>query len=293
MTFSIVARDAEENAWGVAVASKFLAVGSVVGWARAGVGAVATQAFANVTYGPRGLALMRQGVSAEETLARLLADDEDREDRQVGLVDAQGRAAAYTGAECFKWAGHQVGEGYACQGNILTGADVVQAMARAFETTRGPLEDRLYAALVAGEQAGGDRRGKQSAAILVVKPNGGYGGNNDRYLDLRVDDHTEPVARLGELMALHKLYFGTPDPDALLPIEGALARELKGVLARLGYYRGTADERWDEAAVEAFWAFVGTENLENRWTPEDAGRIDPVVVDYIRERFGENERGAL
>ncbi len=287
MTFSIVAHDAEENAWGVAVASKFLAVGSVVGWAQADVGAVATQAFANVTYGPRGLALMGQGLSAEEALARLLADDEERAHRQVGLVDAQGRAAAHTGAECFEWAGHHVGAGYTCQGNILTGADVVQAMARTFEETRGPLEDRLYAALVAGERAGGDRRGKQSAAILVVKPNGGYGGNNDRYLDLRVDDHTDPVARLGELIALHKLYFGSPDPNALLPIEGDLARELKGVLARLGYYSGAVDARWDEAAIEAFWAFVGTENLEERWTPDDAQRIDPVVVDYIRRRFGE------
>ena len=286
MTFSIVAHDAKENAWGVAVASKFLAVGSVVGWARAGVGAVATQAFANVTYGPRGLELMAQGLSAEETLARLLAEDEERAHRQVGVVDAQGRAAAHTGAECFAWAGHHVGEGYTCQGNILAGADVVQAMARAFEQTRGPLEDRLYAALVAGEQAGGDRRGKQSAAIVVVKPNGGYGGNNDRYLDLRVDDDAEPVARLGELIALHKLYFGSPDPDALLPIEGALARELKGVLARTGHYSGAVDDRWDEAAIEAFWAFVGTENLEERWTPDDAHRIDPVVVDYIRRRFG-------
>ena len=286
MTFSIVAHDAEENAWGVAVASKFLAVGSVVGWARAGVGAVATQAFANVTYGPRGLALMEGGVGAEDALARLLADDEEREHRQVGLVDAQGRAAAHTGAECFEWAGHHIGAGYTCQGNILTGADVVQAMARAFEQTRGPLEDRLYAALVAGEQAGGDRRGKQSAAILVVKPNGGYGGNNDRYLDLRVDDHPEPVARLGELIALHKLYFGAPDPDALLPIEGALARELKAVMVRTGHYAGAVDERWDEAAIEAFWAFVGTENLEQRWTPDDPHRIDPVVVDYIRRRFG-------
>ncbi len=286
MTFSIVAHDAEENAWGVAVASKFLAVGSVVGWARAGVGAVATQAFANVTYGPRGLELMGQGLSAEETLARLLAEDEEREHRQVGVVDAQGRAAAHSGAECFEWAGHHVGEGYTCQGNILTGAEVVQAMARAFEKTRGPLEDRLYAALVAGEQAGGDRRGKQSAAILVVKPNGGYGGNNDLYLDLRVDDDAEPVARLGELLTLHKLYFGSPDPNALLPIEGELARELKGVLARLGYYDGAVDDRWDKAAIEAFWAFVGTENLEERWTPDDAHRIDPVVVDYIRGRFG-------
>ena len=286
MTFSIVAHDAEENAWGVAVASKFLAVGSVVGWARAGVGAVATQAFANVTYGPRGLELMGQGLSAEETLARLLAADEEREHRQVGVVDAQGRAAAHTGAECFEWAGHHVGEGYTCQGNILTGADVVQAMARAFEEARGPLEDRLYAALVAGEQAGGDRRGKQSAAILVVKPNGGYGGNNDLYLDLRVDDDAEPVARLGELLALHKLYFGSPDPDALLPIEGELARELKSVLARTGHLDGAVDDRWDEAAIEAFWAFVGTENLEERWTPDDAHRIDPVVVDYIRRRFG-------
>jgi len=284
-TFSIVAHDPAEQAWGVAVASKFLAVGSVVGWARAGVGAVATQAFAKVPFGPDGLDLMAQGINAQETLDRLLQDDPDRAHRQVGCVDAQGRAAAFTGEECFEWAGHRVGDGYTCQGNILTGPETLAAMATAFEETSGELAARLIAALQAGDRAGGDRRGKQSAALLVVKPGGGYGGDNDRYLDLRVDDHPDPIARLLELLKLHHLYFGVTPPADLLPIDAALATELQTVLARLGYYHGPVNGAWDDASIEAFWSFVGTENLEERWTPEDAHRLDPVILDFIRGRF--------
>jgi len=207
MTFSIVACDLEEQTWGVAVASKFPAVGAVVPWAQAGIGAVATQSFANTSYGPRGLALMATGLSAEEALARLLEDDPERELRQVGLVDGQGRAATFSGSGCFAWAGGVSGKGYAVQGNILAGKRVVTALEKGFLKSKGDLAARLHAALLAGDRAGGDRRGRQSAAIYMVKPKGGYGGYNDRLLDYRVDDHEDPVPRLGEMIELHRLYF--------------------------------------------------------------------------------------
>ncbi len=284
-TFSIVAHDPAEAAWGVAVASKFLAAGAVVSWARAGAGAVATQALARVSAGPQGLELMAAGLSAEDTLERLVRDDPGRAHRQIGLVDAQGRSAAHTGEECLPWAGHRLGQGYACQGNILTGPETLDAMAAAFESASGDLAARLVAALRAGDRAGGDRRGKQSAAVLVVKPGGGYGGDNDRYLDLRVDDHPDPVNRLAELLDLHRLYFGSTPPEARLPIDEVLARELQTMLVRHGYYRGPINGQWDEASIAAFWQFVGTENLEERWSPDDAHRLDPVVLDFIRARF--------
>lgn len=284
-TFSIAAYDPAERAWGAAVASKFLAAGALVVWARAGAGAVATQAFAKVSLGPDGLDLMARGTSAQAALDRLLARDSDRDHRQAGFVDAQGRVAAYTGSDCFEWAGHRTGTYYTCQGNILTGPETLDAMAEAFETTPGELAVRLVAALKAGDTAGGDRRGKQSAAVVVVRPNGGYGGDNDRYLDLRVDDHPDPVTRLGELLALHQLYFGTTTPDQLLAIDGTLARELQTMLARQGYYAGPVNGQWDQPSIDAFWAFVGTENLEERWTPDDAHRLDPVILDFIRTRF--------
>lgn len=286
MTFSIVAFDPVEQALGVAVASKFLAVGAAVAWAEAGTGAVATQAFAKIGFGPDGLALMRSGQSAAETLAALLRDDPKAADRQVGIVDARGGAAAHSGADCFDWAGHVIGEGFTCQGNILAGPQVVEAMAAAFRATSGPLEDRLFAALMAGDQAGGDRRGRQSAAIRVAKPNGGYGGDTDRYLDLRVDDHADPVPELGKLLRMHRLYFGRPDPADRLPIDSALARELQTLVQRLGYTQADATGQWDAASQAAFWALVSSENLEERWSPETTpDHLDKVVLDYLRERY--------
>ena len=286
-TFSIVAYDPAREEWGVAVQSKFLACGAVVSWARAGAGAVATQSFANVAYGSDGLEMMAGDMSAEDTIAALTAADEQRAQRQVGVVDRRGRAAAYTGAECYDWAGHAIGDGFACQGNILV-PGTVAAMATAFEEARhgsGELADWLVHALAAGQAAGGDRRGRQAAGVLVVRHNGGYGGNNDRYLDLRVDDDPDPVGRLAGLLKLHQLYFGQTDPARRIPIDAALARELQALLARQGYYQGPVDGAWDGPTIDAFWAFVGTENLEERWTPADAGRLDPVILDFIRERF--------
>jgi len=201
-TFSIVAYDAEKQEWGIAVASKYLAVGAVVPWAQAKVGAIATQSYANTGYGPDGLALLAKGTSAEDTLKALLAPDEKRELRQVGVVDAKGNTANHTGKQCNPWAGAKSGKHYTCQGNLLAGPEVVEAMAEAFEKTEGPLAWRLMAALEAGDSKGGDKRGKQSAAIFIVREKGGAGGYNDRYIDFRVDDHKDPIPELARILAL-------------------------------------------------------------------------------------------
>ncbi len=286
MTFSIVAYDPDERAWGVAVASKFLAAAAVVSWAQAEVGAVATQSYAKVGFGPDGLALMAKGKSAQETLTLLLQNDPMREQRQVGIVDANGGVAAHTGSKCHSWAGHLIGEGFSCQGNILTGEETLRAMAETFTTSKGELADRLVEALLAGDTVGGDRRGKQSAGVLVVRPRGGYGGDTDRYLDLRVDDDPEPVQKLKELVATHHLFFGTAKPEDRLPISEDIARELQTLMSRLGYYQGEVNGHWDDASKQAFWAFVGNENLEERWNlDQEPDKLDKVVLEYLRKRF--------
>lgn len=287
MTFSIVAYDPVEAAWGVGVASKFLGVGGIVNWAQAGAGAVATQSFCKVSFGRDGLALMAQGKSARETLDSLLASDPKREQRQVGMVDVHGGTAAHTGRECFDWAGHIVGEGFSCQGNILAGPQVVGAMADAYKAASGELADRLVAALLAGDDAGGDRRGKQGAGVLVVKFNGGYGGDNDRYLDARVDDDPEPVKRLEKLVKAHHLFFGRPRPEDLTPITPLIAGEIQHWLQAQGYIKQAVSGEWDATSKQAFWAMVGNENLEERWSLEgNTDLIDQVALDYLRERFG-------
>jgi len=284
MTFSIVACDLEEQTWGVAVASKFPAVGAVVPWAQAGIGAVATQSFANTSYGPRGLALMATGLSAEEALARLLEDDPERELRQVGLVDGQGRAATFSGSGCFAWAGGVSGKGYAVQGNILAGKRVVTALEKGFLKSKGDLAARLHAALLAGDRAGGDRRGRQSAAIYMVKPKGGYGGYNDRWLDYRVDDHEDPVPRLGELIELHRLYFGkSPEKERVL-LKGDLLKRVQVILKSLDYLKVEPSGEHDEATHKAFSAFIGNENFEERADPA-AGWVDKPVLEYIFRKF--------
>jgi uncharacterized Ntn-hydrolase superfamily protein len=201
-TFSIVAYDPDRQEWGVGVASRVLAVGAVVPWAKAGVGAIATQSFANTTYGPKGLDLLSQGKSAEEVIQLLTTPDKRKDVRQVGIVDAKGHPATFTGAKCSDWAGGKTGKHYTCQGNILAGEAVVSDMAKAFEDAPGPLAWRLMVALEAAEKAGGDKRGKQSAALLVVRDKAGYGGYDDRMIDLRVDDHTQPIQELARILAL-------------------------------------------------------------------------------------------
>jgi uncharacterized Ntn-hydrolase superfamily protein len=283
MTFSIVARDTQAGELGIAVQSKFLAVGAVVPWARAGVGAIATQSWANTSYGPRGLELLAGGLSTEETLAQLLSADEGRANRQVGIVSINGSPATYTGDQCFPWASGRVGADYACQGNILVGEDTVLAMAHTFEQTGGRLCDRLLAALAAGQAAGGDSRGQQSTALLVVRERGGYGGFNDRFIDLRVDDHPQPIEELQRILQLHKLYLFPPDPGDILPIDQTIARELQTLLTTSGDYQGAITGSYDDITRDAFRQYSGRENLEERWF-EDA-RIDRVVLDFMRQKI--------
>jgi uncharacterized Ntn-hydrolase superfamily protein len=291
-TFSIVAYGLDDSSasrlpvWGVAVASKFPAVGAVVPWAAAAAGAVATQAYANTSYGPAGLDLMRSGCTATETLQRLLANDPDREQRQIGLVDATGNSATHTGRRCFSWAGGISGTGFAVQGNILAGEDVIRVMADRFQSAGGSLVERLYAALLAGDRAGGDRRGRQSAAILVVKQSGGYAGFNDRWIDYRVDDHPDPVARLGELLAMHDLYFGKSPVEDRVKLDGTLVKKVQLVMKRLGYYTGQPSGNYDLETQAAFRAWTGNENFEERCDPVE-GWIDQPVLHFLLNRFEE------
>jgi uncharacterized Ntn-hydrolase superfamily protein len=274
-TYSLVACDLESREWGIAVQSKFLAVGAVVPWAEPEVGAIATQALANVAYGPRGLELLREGLSADDVVSRLTEEDAGRADRQLGVVDGVGRAASYTGSSCLHWAGGRTGERYAAQGNILVSEETVTALAETFEQTEGkPLAERLLSALAAAQAAGGDSRGQQSASLLVVKKDGGYGGTSDVMVDLRVDDHPAPIEELARLYEMHDLLFGKTPDEEWLRVDDELASELRDRLARLGYD--------DESLESAFNAWVGTENLEDR--VKGLERIDPVVLAELRRR---------
>jgi uncharacterized Ntn-hydrolase superfamily protein len=267
-TYSIAACDLDASQWGVAVQSKFLAVGSIVSWAEPLVGAIATQAHANPRYGPEGLALLRNGATAEETVEQLIAADEARDDRQLGVVDRAGGSASFTGSACLDWAGHRNGFCYAAQGNILVGQETVDALAATFETTtEQTLAERLLECLAAAQLAGGDRRGQQSAALLVVEREGGYARLSDVVVDLRVDDHERPIEELRRLHQLHDRLFGVTPREDWLPLEGSLRVEVAERLGRLGY------------ATLADWA--GVENLEER--VDDSGEIDPVVLGALRD----------
>jgi uncharacterized Ntn-hydrolase superfamily protein len=266
-TYSICACDLEARQWGVATQSKFLAVGSIVPWAEPLVGAIATQSYANPRYGPDGLALLREGVPAAEVVEQLTAADDDRAQRQLGVVDSEGRGASYTGAECHEWAGHHTGAGFAAQGNILVSSDTVDALAETFEATSGaPLVERLLDCLDAAQAAGGDRRGQQSAALLVVGPEQGYAGLSDVFVDLRVDDHPEPLPELRRIFEIHRRLFVSTPRDEWIDVDDALRAELGERLGKLGF------ERLED------WA--GEENLEARVDGEDA--IDPVVLERLR-----------
>ena len=321
MTYSIVALDTTTGALGIAVQSKFLAVGAVVPWARAGVGAIATQAFANVAYGPDGLYLLGNGLPAGDVLHRLVNTDPLRNQRQAGIVDAHGGSATHTGPHCFAWAGGRIGEGFAAQGNILAGAGVVDGLADTFVAGGRPFPELLVACLAAADAAGGDRRGRESAALLIVRTGGGYGGGNDRWVDLRVDDHADPIGELGRLLGLQRLYLDRPALDELIRLDEPVAEELRSLLSALGagpgggfgdVYQpmsaaeggpddasgtGTEPERearpmtgtaeplpsnWDGDWQQALEDWMGVENLEERTAAP--GWIDRRVLDFLRAK---------
>ena len=273
MTFSIVARSEDGTRWGVAVASKFLAAGAVVPGVHPPLGAIATQAFANMRYLPEGFALLGAGSDAQQALDALVSADDGRDQRQAGIVDGQGRAATFTGDACLEWAGGIVGDGYAIQGNILVGPHVVESMEAAYRAADGPFERRLHAALLAGDRAGGDARGRQSAALLIGGVGAGYGGGSDIAIDLRVDDHPDPVLELGRLLDIHVLLFGKP--ETTLPLAGEAADRLRRALDALGYDDPDLERALERAA--------GIENLEERLVP---GAIDPVVLAYLEGLVG-------
>jgi uncharacterized Ntn-hydrolase superfamily protein len=273
-TYSIVACDLDAGQWGVAVQSKFLAVGSVVPWAEPHVGAIATQSHANPRYGPDGLALLREGRSAEEVVEALTAADTGRADRQLGVVDGRARAATFTGDECHAWAGGRTGNGYAAQGNILVSGETVDALAVTFEQNGHlSLAQRLIECLAAAQAAGGDRRGQQSASLLIVEKDAGYASLSDVVVDLRVDDHEHPIVELRRLYGLHTELFGITPPEDWLTVDEALATELRDLLGKLGY---------DGELDKAFNDWAGTENLEERVDGVD--RVDPIVLAALRKQ---------
>jgi uncharacterized Ntn-hydrolase superfamily protein len=273
-TYSIVACDLEAGQWGVAVQSKFLAVGSVVPWAEPHIGAIATQSYANPRYGPDGLTLLRQGHTAAEVVRTLVGQDEGRDERQVGIVDGKGDSETFTGSGCHDWAGGRTGRCYAAQGNILVSEATVDALAVTFEANGHlSLAERLVECLAAAQAAGGDRRGQQSASLLIVEKDAGYGKLSDTVVDLRVDDHPRPIVELRRLFALHQEIFGVTPAEDWLEVDDALAEELRARLAKLGY---------DGDLAKAFSDWAGTENLEER--VDGVERIDPIVLEALRKQ---------
>ena len=263
MTFSIVAYDPENKQWGVAVQSKFVAVGAIVPWARANVGAIATQAWANTSYGPKGLALLEQGLTAEEVINLLTKKDSKREHRQLGIVDSYGNAASFTGKECLDWAGHIIGENYACQGNILVSDETTLAMSQAYRETKGDLVERLLRALEEGQAAGGDSRGKQSAAILIVQEDGVYDGGTDKYIDVRVDEHEHPIKELRRVFDHYNLSLLTRDkPEDKVKLEGDVMKVVKEVLKLEGFYQGDIDGKFNKITQESLKKWMSVNNFE-------------------------------
>jgi uncharacterized Ntn-hydrolase superfamily protein len=288
-TFSIAARDPNNGDFGVIVQSKFPAVGSIVPWASAEVGAIATQAWANSSYGPRGLVLLSQGKTATQTLKALLKDDDMAEHRQVGIVDSKGRAAAHTGEKCMESATHLAGKGYTCQGNILAGTGVVTSMAEAFEWTEGDLIDKLFAGLKAGQAQGGDRRGMQSAAILVVRKNGGYGGGNDRYVDVRVDEHPSPIEELERIFKIYDMTLLSREPPSnLVQLDGIVAQRVQEALVALGYLTTVEQGTFSSGAAAALEKYMNVSNFENKARSD--GTIWRSVLDYLMKeaRLGQS-----
>jgi uncharacterized Ntn-hydrolase superfamily protein len=301
-TFSIVGIDLQNGDVGVAVQSKFPNVRPIVPWAQAGVGAIATQSFINVSYGPKGLTLMRNGASAEEALRILIENDSARDSRQVGIVDMKGNAASWTGRDCFDWAGAitgtgsggkgmvVTGKGFAAQGNTLVGKETVEALANTYQKTQGSLADKLVAALVAAGKAGGDRRGEESAALLVKRAGAGYDGTTDDYIDISVYDNPKPLQELERLYKLHKLYFFRSDPKNLITIDASICRELQEIMSNKAYkgfvfYDGPINGVFDAKTKKALQDFMGWENYDVRIRQDD--QIDKEVLQDIRKNFAE------
>jgi len=281
-TFSIVAFDPRSRDLGIAVQSKFIAVGALVPWAKANVGAIATQAWANASYGPNGLKMLESGRSASETLQELLANDLRPEVRQVAIVDAKGGVAVHTGTECMEWAGHVTGSGYSCQGNILVSSRVVESMAKAYEQTTGDIIDKLLEALSAGQTVGGDRRGQQSAALLVIRDKGGYEGMTDRYVDIRVDDHTAPIEELKRVFKIYDMtMLSREDPKNLLTIDREIATTLQRDLKKLGMYNESISGVLDDATKKSLRNFININNFENKMRKDE--RIWKSILDYMED----------
>ena len=280
-TFSIVARDPGSGDLGVATASKFLAVGAVVPYAVAEVGAVATQSYANVSYGPRAVNALKNGIPLEQIHAAFKATDEHHAQRQYGMVDASGNSLTFTGDGCHEWAGGISKDNVTAQGNLLAGPEVIDALINTYETTQGPLAERLLSALQAADAAGGDKRGRQSATLLVVRQHGGYGGQNDRYIDLRVDDHTAPIPELKRLLHLQRLYFEKPAQEDILTITPERADILTRILVKTGHLPST--QAWTQHSETALRNLAGAENLEERMVTE--GHIDKTVLEFLSEKY--------
>lgn len=289
MTFSIIGYDPNTGDLGVAVQSKFMCIGIVTPFAKANVGAIATQSWINTTYGPRGIEMLETGMGAKEVLKKLVSTDEMREYRQAAIIDSKGEVDAFTGKDCFYWAGHIIGDNFSCQGNILISEETVESMAKAFETQTGDLIDKLLAAMKAGDEEGrGDVRGKQAAALLVVREKGGYEGLNDRYVDIRVDEHPEPIKELCRIFELYDLTFlAREDSSNLMTIEEEVSTNIKQTLIELGYLKKTEvtpDDGWENVERDALEAWIGINNFESKW--RDDGTIWKSIYDYMMNEKG-------
>lgn len=285
MTFSIVAYDPKNKEWGVAVQSKFVAVGAIVSFAKADVGAIATQAYANTSYGPKGLELLSKGMIAEDVIELLTEQDPEKEKRQIGIVDSRGNTASFTGQECFDWAGHIVGRNYCCQGNILASGKVVMEMAKAYENTNGDMVERFFAALEAAQEAGGDKRGRESAAILIVKEKGAYDGGTDRYIDIRVDEHPTPIKELRKVFDVYNLcILKRDDPKDIVKLEGEALSYVLSILVKEGFYKGDTSKIFTQEIREALVKWMHTNNFEVKERDDDF--LFGSVYRYIIKKIG-------